>query len=182
MDLASGVGRARCAISELTSGRKRSSQQRGGRKASIDGCDSTTDDEGSSSHRKAGQEVRDNSYNTAVINLAKTTIGTGIMAMPRAMQLLGLLCGTLYIILLASVIYYSIMVLVKASNHTGQWTYKGAVQALVGRIPAQVLQLVILMANAGGMTACLIMTADILVGGQDSPDGGLFLVPFDRLP
>jgi hypothetical protein len=29
---------------------------------------------------------------------------------------------------------------------------------------------------AGGMTACLILTADVLVGGMDDEDGGLLLV------
>ena len=88
-------------------------------------------------------------FSTAVINLAKTTIGAGIMAMPRAMQLLGIFCGTIYVLLLSSIIYYSLEVLVRAASHTGQWTYRGTVESLVGRTSAQVLQVIILKANAG---------------------------------
>ena len=88
-------------------------------------------------------------FGIAVVNLAKTTIGAGIMAMPRAMQLLGILCGTIYVVLLSAVIYYSLAVLVRAASHTGKWTYRGTVEVLVGRTSALLLQLIILMANAG---------------------------------
>ncbi|MEW5318428.1 MAG: hypothetical protein WDW38_009651 [Sanguina aurantia] len=101
----------------------------------------------------------------------KTTIGSGIMTLPRALQLMGVLPGVSFILLVAAVMSFSLSILVAGATATREATYFRSVEVLVGRRSAHLLQALIIMYTAGSTITNQIIIADVLIGAAAYPDG-----------
>ncbi|GAB4822493.1 hypothetical protein N2152v2_009539 [Parachlorella kessleri] len=97
-------------------------------------------------------------------NLATTIIGAGIMALPRTFATLGILLGATMMGLVFGLSYFSLFGLVRVSGLTRQWTYADLVRSQFGRAGGLLLQLSIVLNNAGTMVVYLIIIGDILAG------------------
>lgn len=71
------------------------------------------------------------------------------MTLPRALQLMGVLPGVSFIILVAAVMSFSLSILVAGATATHEKTYFRSVEVLVGRRSAHILQALIIMYTAG---------------------------------
>ncbi|KAM3700116.1 hypothetical protein ACB098_05G073600 [Castanea mollissima] len=100
----------------------------------------------------------------AVFNLTTTIIGAGIMALPAAMKVLGLVLGIFVIVLMGLLSEYSVELLVKFSVLVKASSYGEVVQHALGR-PAKVLsEICIIVNNAGVLIVYLIIMGDVMSG------------------
>lgn len=99
-------------------------------------------EEGSSTPAKAAQR---DTFWPCVINLAKVITGAGMMAIPRALWLIGWLPGTLMLVGVAALTCFTLAVLVEGSVSTQAATYAELVSRTCGRGLARLLQLAVLL-------------------------------------
>ncbi|KAK9815771.1 hypothetical protein WJX72_009225 [[Myrmecia] bisecta] len=112
-----------------------------------------------------GQPIEDQcSITSSVFNLANTTIGAGIMALPRAFATLGIMLGTVMLVITYALSYFSLATIVRASEQFKEQTYADLVRSQFGRAGSLLLQLSIIINNAGIMIIYLIILGDVLVG------------------
>lgn len=100
----------------------------------------------------------------AVFNLTTSIIGAGIMALPAAMKVLGLVLGFVLIILMGILSEISVELLVRFSALCKATTYGEVVQYAMGR-PARVLsEICLIINNAGVLVVYLIIMGDVMSG------------------
>ncbi|KAG2723168.1 hypothetical protein I3760_02G158800 [Carya illinoinensis] len=100
----------------------------------------------------------------AVFNLTTSIIGAGIMALPAAMKVLGLIPGFVLIILMGILSEISVELLVRFSVLCKASSYGEVVQYAMGR-PARVfLEICIIVNNAGVLVVYLIIMGDVMSG------------------
>jgi amino acid permease len=100
----------------------------------------------------------------AVFNLTTSIIGAGIMALPAAMKVLGLVLGFVLIILMGILSEISVELLVRFSALCKAATYGEVVQYAMGR-PARVLsEICLIVNNAGVLVVYLIIMGDVMSG------------------
>ncbi|GMY34282.1 amino acid transporter AVT6E-like [Fagus crenata] len=100
----------------------------------------------------------------AVFNLTTSIIGAGIMALPAAMKVLGLVLGFVLIILMGILSEISVELLVRFSVLCKASSYGEVVQYALGR-PARVLsEICIIVNNAGVLVVYLIIMGDVMSG------------------
>jgi hypothetical protein len=109
----------------------------------------------------SSEQVR---LNHATATLAVTMLGAGIMALPRAFAILGIVLGVNLNIAVYALSFFSLGALVRCSNLTGKWTYASLAASQFGAAGSTLLQWSIILNNAGAMTVYLIIIGDILVG------------------
>lgn len=93
----------------------------------------------------ATKAVQHDTFWPCVINLAKVITGAGMMAIPRAMWLIGWLPGTLMLVGVAALTCFTLAVLVEGSVSTQAATYAELVSKTCGRGLARLLQLAVLL-------------------------------------
>ena len=100
----------------------------------------------------------------AVFNLATSIIGAGIMALPAAMKVLGLVLGFVMIILMGVLTEISVELWVRFSVLCKASSYGEVVQHALGR-PARVLsEICIIVNNTGVLVVYLIIMGDVMSG------------------
>ncbi|KAG2729402.1 hypothetical protein I3843_01G242800 [Carya illinoinensis] len=101
---------------------------------------------------------------SAVFNLTTTIIGAGIMALPAAMKVLGLIPGFVLIILMGILSEISVELLVRFSVLCKASSYGEVVQHAMGK-PARIfLESCIIVNNAGVLVVYLIIMGDVMSG------------------
>ncbi|KAK9831399.1 hypothetical protein WJX81_001186 [Elliptochloris bilobata] len=112
-----------------------------------------------------GDQLQKSNAAACIVILAKTILGAGMAALPRAYALLGLGLATVFILVVAYLTYFSIQGMVRASLKTGKRTYPDVVRALLGRPGGIMLEISIVLRCFGLLLVYEIVTGDILAGG-----------------
>ncbi|CAN8272371.1 unnamed protein product [Cochlearia groenlandica] len=110
------------------------------------------------------EEFNGASFNGAVLNLATTIIGAGIMALPATMKILGLIPGISMIIIMAVLSDKSIEFLLRFSNIKKTSTYGGLMGDSFGKPGKISLQIAVLVNNIGVLIVYMIIIGDVLAG------------------
>ncbi|KAK9098526.1 hypothetical protein Syun_025571 [Stephania yunnanensis] len=100
----------------------------------------------------------------AVFNLATSIIGAGIMALPAAVKVLGLVLGLILIVLMGILSEISIELLVRFAVLCKASSYGEVVQATLGRSVRILSEICIIVNNAGVLVVYLIIIGDVLSG------------------
>ncbi|WOK98282.1 hypothetical protein Cni_G06992 [Canna indica] len=103
----------------------------------------------------------------AVFNLATSIIGAGIMALPAAMKVLGVVVGFIFIILMGILSEISIELLVRFAVLRNSLTYGDVVQSALGRRFKIISEICVIVNNAGVLVVYLIILGDVLSGSAE---------------
>eukprot|EP00879_Flechtneria_rotunda_P030944 GHRR01033702.1.p1 GENE.GHRR01033702.1~~GHRR01033702.1.p1 ORF type:complete len:213 (+),score=61.50 GHRR01033702.1:371-1009(+) len=90
------------------------------------------------------QHSQQDTFWRCTFNLAKVITGAGMMAIPRAYAHIGSLTGTIMLVGVGFLTYFTLAVLVRGSAVTGAPTYTQLAHVTCGKFSAKVLQLAIL--------------------------------------
>lgn len=99
-----------------------------------------------------------------VVNLSCTIIGSGIIALPKAFEVLGMLLGAAVLLGVGFLSYFSIAGLIRATIKTRAHSYSSVVRIFFGHSGSNVLRLTMIMNCAGILIVYMVMVCDILVG------------------
>ncbi|KAG2495876.1 hypothetical protein HYH03_006114 [Edaphochlamys debaryana] len=105
------------------------------------------------------------------LNLTKVILGAGIMALPRAVALLGWGAGLALLLSVGVLTHFTVHGLVYASDRLKQDTYSGLVRAALGPLPEKVLQLAMLFGCLGFEVVYVDIIGDLLLGEAPQWDG-----------
>ncbi|CAI5519580.1 unnamed protein product [Closterium sp. Naga37s-1] len=142
------------------------------------------------------------SLKSSIFNLSNTMIGAGMMALPAAMNVLGVVTGSVALIFVALLTYGSVMAMVRCTvaaaassspsenpspNGVGnrsfsmrdeeKLSYNHTVATALGSAGRLVLQVSIVVNNLGLMIVFLDIIGDVLVGSATGPG----VLPLDQL-
>ncbi|CAM6120022.1 unnamed protein product [Calypogeia fissa] len=120
-----------------------------------------------SRHPKQGASLR-----SAVFNLSTSIVGAGIMALPAAMRVLGLIPGIVIILLMGLFSEVSLEMLVRYTTQSKKWTYGGMVDEALGKSARVLAQIAIIVGNGGVLIVYMIIIGDVMAGSKDHT--GLF--------
>ncbi|KAF7817413.1 amino acid transporter AVT6A-like [Senna tora] len=104
------------------------------------------------------------SLSGAVFNLSTTIVGAGIMALPAALNQLGLIPGLIMILLCAILTQSSIDMLLSFTRVSKSSTYSGVVSDAFGGLGRLLLHLCIVLNNTGMLIVYMIIIGDVLSG------------------
>ncbi|KAL9243751.1 hypothetical protein vseg_017602 [Gypsophila vaccaria] len=102
------------------------------------------------------------SYITGVFNLSCSMIGAGIIGLPAALKVLGVIPGVLMIVASGLLTRYSIAILLRFSDNGREYTYGKLMGDAFGRSGEVLLQICIIINNLGSTMIYLIIIADVL--------------------
>ncbi|KAF3329488.1 putative sodium-coupled neutral amino acid transporter 6 [Carex littledalei] len=108
------------------------------------------------------------SFSGAVFNLSTSIVGAGIMALPATMKVLGLVPGILLILFVACLTEASLELLVRFTSASKMNTYGRVMRDAFARPGRILLQLCIIINNAGMMVVYMIIIGDVLSGTSSS--------------
>ncbi|CAL9081603.1 unnamed protein product [Musa acuminata var. zebrina] len=100
----------------------------------------------------------------AVFNLATSIIGAGIMALPAAMKVLGILLGFVSIVLMGILSEISIELLIRFAVLCKSTSYGDVVESALGRPFKIVSEICVIVNNAGVLVVYLIIIGDVMSG------------------
>lgn len=119
----------------------------------------------SESQQDAGNPVQNNgSFTGAVLNLATTIVGAGIMALPATMKILGLILGLSLLALLGLLTYVSIEFLLRFSQAARVNSYGGVMDDAFGQPGRILLQACIILKTLGILIIYMIIIGDVISG------------------
>lgn len=109
------------------------------------------------------------SFSGAVFNLSTTIIGAGIMALPAAVKVLGLVPGLVMIVLASFLTESSIDMILRNGRASPQkggtgGSYSGVVSDVFGGAGRAILQACIVVNNLGMLIVYMIIIGDVLAG------------------
>ncbi|GFR48283.1 hypothetical protein Agub_g10058, partial [Astrephomene gubernaculifera] len=104
-------------------------------------------------------------------NLTKVILGAGIMALPRAVSLLGWGLGVSLLVLVGLLTHFTVHGLVYASDRLRRDSYSGLVRTALGPLAEKVLQAVMLLGCLGFEVVYIDIIGDMLVGEAPAHDG-----------
>nr|XP_025693880.1 amino acid transporter AVT6A isoform X2 [Arachis hypogaea] len=136
------------------------------------------DDDDANEHSPLLPTKRDHDYDDgngdgasfvgSVFNLSTTIIGAGIMALPAAIKVLGLLPGISSIIFLAFLTDTSLDILLRFSRVAKASSYAHVMGSAFGRLGTMVLQISVFINNLGILVVYMIIIGDVLSGTSSS--------------
>ncbi|KAL4312225.1 hypothetical protein GQ457_01G039810 [Hibiscus cannabinus] len=100
----------------------------------------------------------------AVFNLTTSIIGAGIMALPAAMKVLGVVLGIFMIILIGILSEMSVEMLIRYAVSCKARSYGEVVQIAMGRTAKVLSEICIIVNNAGVLIVYLIIMGDVMSG------------------
>jgi amino acid permease len=139
----------------------------------VDANDADRMEEGASLGAEDGSEFRENEGTVphagqkpgmAVFNLSSCIIGAGIMAIPNAFRVLGVLGGVLALCAMHVVTTTTVRFLVHATEASGAATYAACARRYCGDAARTAVQLAIVLNNFGIMVVYQIIFGDVLAG------------------
>lgn len=104
------------------------------------------------------------SYSGAVFNLSTTIVGAGIMALPETLKQLGTVPGLIFIVLGAVLTDKSIEMILRFSRASKAASYAGLAGDSFGVTGRRLLQVCIVVNNAGMLVVYMIIIGDVLSG------------------
>ncbi|KAJ4845176.1 Amino acid transporter avt6a [Turnera subulata] len=104
------------------------------------------------------------SFSGAVFNLSTTIVGAGIMALPAAVNQLGLVLGLVMIVVGGLLTGTSIDMILRFSRASKSSTYSGVVWDAFGGPARNLLQVCIVVNNLGMLVVYMIIIGDVLAG------------------
>lgn len=108
------------------------------------------------------------SYISGVFNLCCTIIGAGIMGLPAAIKVLGVIPGVLMVVISGFLTKYSIELLLRFSDGGRAYAYGQLMDDAFGRIGEVLLQICVIINNTGTTIVYLIIIADVISGSTSS--------------
>ncbi|XP_021736710.1 amino acid transporter AVT6B-like [Chenopodium quinoa] len=108
------------------------------------------------------------SYLSGVFNLSCTIVGAGIMSLPAAMKVLGIIPGVLLILVSGFLTKYSVEILLRYSEKEGSYTYGQLMYDAFGRLGEIFFQISVIINNTGITIIYLIIIADVISGSTTS--------------
>eukprot|EP00033_Pygsuia_biforma_P002049 GCRY01002277.1.p1 GENE.GCRY01002277.1~~GCRY01002277.1.p1 ORF type:complete len:466 (+),score=123.50 GCRY01002277.1:132-1400(+) len=102
------------------------------------------------------------SMNSATFNLANTVIGAGVLGLPYALAQTGTISGALMLLCAAVASGYSLVLLVKASEITGEYEYKAVAKRVWGEKIGNLVQCLILFYTTGTCIAYPVLLGDFV--------------------
>lgn len=124
-------------------------------------------DGGYVSHGVGGSSIA-----SAVFNLATTSIGAGIMALPATIKVLGLPLGLAFIALMGALTDLSIAVLLRCSAACGAASYGDLMAAALRRPGRRLIEGFTIVHTLGSLIVYLIIMGDVLSGTSGKGVGG----------
>lgn len=106
------------------------------------------------------------SVTTAVFNLASAVVGAGIMALPNAFRVLGVVGGCLALVVMHCVTQLTLSFLMRATAASGARTYAALTRHYLGPTWKRALQASLVLNNFGIMVVYQIIFGDILAGSM----------------
>ncbi|XP_024963140.1 amino acid transporter AVT6A-like [Cynara cardunculus var. scolymus] len=104
------------------------------------------------------------SFSGAVFNLSTTIVGAGIMALPATLKQLGVIPGLIVILLVGILTESSIDMILRFSRASKSNSYSGLVGDAFGGAGRTLLQVGIVVNNAGLLVVYMIIIGDVLSG------------------
>ncbi|ORC84758.1 putative amino acid transporter PAT2 [Trypanosoma theileri] len=97
-------------------------------------------------------------------NLASSTLGAGIVALPAAFQMSGIGMSTVYLVVVAIMVVYSFVLLTKVGERTGLRSYEKITRLLLGRGADYVLAVLMWLLCFGGDVSYVISMLRVIRG------------------
>ncbi|GAB4832469.1 hypothetical protein Ancab_006491 [Ancistrocladus abbreviatus] len=97
------------------------------------------------------------SFAGSVFNLSCTIVGSGIMSLPAAVKVLGVIPGVLLIIIAGFLAEVSIELLIRFSNEAAALSYADVMESAFGRVGRFLLQISVVVNNIGVLITYLII-------------------------
>ncbi|RNF26384.1 putative amino acid permease [Trypanosoma conorhini] len=107
---------------------------------------------------------------SSAFNLASSTLGAGIVALPAAFQMSGILMSVLYLLLVASMVVYSFVLLTIVGERTGLRSYEKVTRLLLGRGADHLLAVLMWLLCFGGDVSYVISMLGIIGGFVNNSD------------
>ncbi|KPI90329.1 putative amino acid transporter aATP11 [Leptomonas seymouri] len=104
------------------------------------------------------------------LNLASSSIGSGIIALPSAFHASGLIMGIIYMVVIAFLTIYSYYLLGQASERTGLRSYEQIVRRLMGTGADYFLAFCMWFLSFGGEVSYVISLKDVLTAFLENSD------------
>ncbi|XP_057248751.1 amino acid transporter AVT6A [Beta vulgaris subsp. vulgaris] len=108
------------------------------------------------------------SFGSSVFNLSCTIVGAGIMSLPAAMKVLGVIPGVILIIVAGFLTEASIEFLLRFSDASCSFSYCSVMEDAFGKIGKILVQLSVVVNNVGMSIIYLIIIEDVLSGSSTS--------------
>ncbi|KAL0003464.1 hypothetical protein SO802_017245 [Lithocarpus litseifolius] len=106
------------------------------------------------------------SISGAVFNISTTMIGAGIMSIPAAIKVLGLVPGFLLILVVAFFTEVTVEFLLRYTKSGKSTTYAGVVGESFGAIGSVAVQICVIITLFGALIIYLIIIGDVLCGSK----------------
>ncbi|KEG11554.1 putative amino acid transporter PAT2 [Trypanosoma grayi] len=101
---------------------------------------------------------------SSAFNLASSTLGAGIVALPAAFQMSGIGMSTLYLLIVAAMVVYSFVLLTIVGERTGLRSYEKLTRLLLGPGADYVLALLMWLLCFGGDVSYVISMLGVIKG------------------
>ncbi|TYJ37204.1 hypothetical protein E1A91_A05G360900v1 [Gossypium mustelinum] len=113
------------------------------------------------------------SVSSAVFNVSTSIIGAGIMSIPAALKVLGVIPAFMLIVIIAWLADISVEFLMRYTHAGKSTTYAGVMKESFWRIGSILVQVCVITNNLGCLIIYLIIIGDVLSGNQ--PEGSVHL-------
>ncbi|XP_022941844.1 amino acid transporter AVT6C [Cucurbita moschata] len=107
------------------------------------------------------------SVSGAVFNVSTSIIGAGIMSIPFALKILGIIPALLLIAFVAFLTDISVEILVRFTHYGNSTTYAGVMKESFGSIGSIATQVCVMITNLGGLIIYQIIIGDVLSGNKE---------------
>ncbi|KAG7030636.1 Amino acid transporter AVT6C, partial [Cucurbita argyrosperma subsp. argyrosperma] len=107
------------------------------------------------------------SVSGAVFNVSTSIIGAGIMSIPFAHKILGIIPALLLIAFVAFLTDISVEILVRFTHSGDSTTYAGVMKESFGPIGSIATQVCVMITNLGGLIIYQIIIGDVLSGNKE---------------
>ncbi|KAH9627318.1 hypothetical protein KSS87_012678 [Heliosperma pusillum] len=115
-----------------------------------------------------GKEDNTASWISGVFNLSCTIVGAGVMSLPAAIKVLGIIPGLIMILVSGFLTKYSIDILLRYSENGRAFSYGQLMDDAFGRKGEVMVQVSVIINNVGITIIYLIIIADVISGSTVS--------------
>ncbi|KDP21693.1 hypothetical protein JCGZ_03364 [Jatropha curcas] len=106
------------------------------------------------------------SISGAVFNISTTMIGAGIMSIPAAIKVLGIIPGFFSILIVAFFVEVTVEFMLRYTQSGQASTYAGLMGESFGKLGSIGVQICVILTNLGCLIIYLIIIGDVLCGNQ----------------
>lgn len=108
-----------------------------------------------------GRIIPNGGFLSGVFNLAGSSLGAGILALPSAMNTSGIIMGTIYLLAIYALTVYSLRILAMAAKKTRIRSYEGMARGLFGRGGDIFTAIIMFVKCFGACIAYVICVSDL---------------------